>query len=83
MEIDQDTIAKAVSCGFSQICLTNFDTSLCCEIIDRKDNFLLVRPASTFKSMNCTYRNVIKDQDTEVQVCSCPIRIAIYDKYGK
>ncbi len=83
MKIDIDITNKAVTCNFSKKCLEDMDTSLCCEIVERKPLFLLVRPASTFKSSNCSYRRTIKNDTQEVHVCSCPIRIEIYDKLGK
>ena len=77
--IEQEIIKKAKSCEFDQQCLKDFDNSLCCEIIDRQINSLLVKPVSTFKSENCPYLQTIKQNNKDVNVCTCPVRLAIYD----
>ena len=81
--IDQEIINKAKSCEFGQQCLKDFDDSLCCEIIDREVNSLLIKPVSTFKSENCSFLKIIKQDDKDVHVCSCPVRLEIYDNKGK
>ena len=81
--IDQEIREKAIFCEFDQQCLKDFDTSLCCEIIDRQINSLLVKPVSTFKLGNCQFLQITKQDVKDVHICTCPVRLEIYDNEGK
>ena len=83
IEIDIGKINQTLSCKFSKACLKKFDVSLCCEIIQERSHDLIVSPTSTFKSSNCSYSRVINDNNQEVTICYCPIRIEIFREYGK
>lgn len=81
IDIAIESIDKAVNCRFGNLCLEKFDSTLCCEIEKETSHTLIVRPVSSFKSTNCTYRKTIQADDREVNICLCPVRIAIYRKY--
>ena len=81
--IDDKTSKKANFCEFAQQCLKNFDTSLCCEIVARQKNSLLVKPVSIFKLGNCQFLQITKQDDKNVHICTCPVRLEIYDNEEK
>jgi hypothetical protein len=81
IEIGKEHSDRTKTCKFDQKCLEEFDSSLCCNIIKEGPHYLLVDPVSTFKSSNCSYIRQIKNDDQEVQICSCPVRLEIFKKY--
>ena len=82
-DFDNDIISKAKQCNFAQQCLGNFDSAMCCEIDEKCSTFLMVTPASSFKSRNCYYCQVIKSDDKDIYICACPLRLEIFNKNGK
>ena len=82
LKIDKDTIDTVKTCKFAKKCLEDFDNALCCEIVKECSTFLVVKPTSSFKSSNCSHCHTINNEDTDVHICSCPIRLELYHKYG-
>lgn len=82
LNIDKDIIDKAKNCIFAKMCLENFDSTLCCDIVEQCTAFLVVKPTSSFKSSNCLYCNTINNDGTDVHICSCPVRIELYKEFG-
>jgi len=81
VEIDEEHSKRTTTCKFDQKCLEEFDSSLCCNILKKGPHYLFVKPVSTFKSSNCSYMQKIKNDDQEMQICSCPVRLEIFRKY--
>lgn len=80
--IDIESINSSASCKFGQKCLEEFNSSLCCEIMKEGSSYLFVTPVSTFKSSNCTFVRKIKHDNQDVNICTCPVRLNIYQKYN-
>ena len=83
LKIDKNLIDRVTTCIFDKKCLEDFKSALCCDIVDRCTSFLVVEPTSTFKSSNCLYLNKINNDGTDVHICSCPVRLEIYSRYGE
>ncbi|GAB4345149.1 MAG: hypothetical protein Kow0089_22080 [Desulfobulbaceae bacterium] len=82
VDIDIGSSDAASNCRFDHICMKDFESSLCCDIVGEEEYFLLVRPVSTFKSANCSYRRRVEHEGREVDICTCPVRMLIYRKTG-
>lgn len=82
VEIDIESSNRTRTCRFAQKCLEDFDKSWCCKIIKEGSHYLIVSPVSTFKSSNCSYIRQIKDDEQNIHICSCPVRLAIFRKYN-
>ena len=69
-------------CRFGYNCLEDFESSLCCKIVAISSTCLIVTPASSFKSENCSHSHVIQHDGEDVHICTCPARLAIYEEFG-
>jgi len=82
LKIDKNIIDKVKTCNFAKKCLEDFDSALCCDIVEKCSTFLVVKPTSSFKSSNCSHCHPINNEGIDVHICSCPIRLELYHKYG-
>ena len=83
LNIDKDILDKVKAGIIDKKRLESFDSTLCCDIIKKSSTFLIVKPTSFFKSSNCSYCHTISNKGTDVHVCSCPVRLELYQKHGK
>jgi len=74
-EIDQEIIDKT-TCEYEFACLKNNNTDFICKVDRCLDGICFL---SSPKEQQCN--NKIYYGDTVI--CNCPVRIEIYDKYGK
>lgn len=82
-KIDQETTDSVTSCAFAKKCLECFNDALCCTVIEKRTNFLIVEPVSLFKSNNCTFKNIVKINDEDVHICTCSVRAKMYKNQKK
>jgi len=78
-EIKAEILAKAIHCSKKHGCLDSESSNHCLNIEIVKcisNKILFVKCNNNF----CKYRMKYGHQST---ICNCPIRIAIYNKYGK
>jgi hypothetical protein len=75
MEIDKEIIQKATKCDKQFACLNNKQHA-CCEIFKRFNNEICM----IYKANNhtCNYK-----ESGFSDVCTCPVRVEIYNKYKK
>ena len=84
-EIDQNIIDQVKgNCPSMGICLSG-DITLCGQVKEASQNYLVVEPHSEHQCADCLYSFKFKDKDTseDIFVYSCPVRKEIYTKYGK
>lgn len=75
MEIDEKIIKKATRCEKQFACLNN-KQHVCCEIFMLINNEIcVIREAERYV---CKYK-----ENGFSEICSCPVRIEIYNKYKK
>jgi hypothetical protein len=61
-----------------------FDNTMSNYTINYLLPYLLVSPVSLSKNKICLYkRKRINNNNKEIDICSCPIRIELFKKYGK
>lgn len=75
MEIDKEIVAQAIKCTKNIACLTDKNYKLCTvsECISDEIHFL-----ECVNINNCKYKSSFGFQ----VLCNCPVRKAIYNKYG-
>ena len=82
-EIDQEIIDQTRGhCPKWKVCLSG-DMSFCGKVKQGNGDYLIMEPLPNFVPSNCPYSYKIKDKDSDIYVCACPVRKEIYRKYGK
>lgn len=76
-EIDQE-IREKTPCQKWFICLSG-DQDLLCRVEKRDGDYLCLQERSPLSQRLCSMRN---EEGGRVR-CFCPVRIAIYEKYGQ
>ena len=80
-EIDKEIISRVDGhCPKWRVCLPGH-MSFCCEVKRGGGDYLVMEPSSNHYPSDCPYSYIVKDKDSDVYVCSCPVRKEIYRKY--
>ena len=82
-EIGQEIINQVREhCQKWKGCLSG-DMSLCCKVKEGGIDYLIMEPPPHHNPPNCPYSYKVKDKDSDVYYCACPVRKEIYRKYWK
>ena len=82
-EIDKKIIDQTRGrCPKWNICLAG-DMSYCGKVKQEGGDYLVMELLPSYNPSNCPYSYKVKDKNSDVYVCSCPVRKEIYRKYGK
>lgn len=81
--IDRKIIETAPPCPEGRVCLTG-DRSHCCTCSVKQDegDYLIIEHPENVKSPLCPYSKKVKGKESNFYVCSCPVRMEIFRKYG-
>ena len=82
-EIDQEIIDQVEGhCPHWKVCISG-NMSFSCTVKRAENDDLIMEPLTSFAISNCPYSYKVKDKDSDIYVCVCPVRKEIYRKYGK
>lgn len=82
-EIDQKIIDQVHGeCPKWKVCLSG-NMSFICTVKEEGEEGLVMEPYTSFSFSNCPYSYKVNTLNSDLYICTCPVRKKIYRKYGK
>ena len=73
-EIDQEIIDQIREhCPNLKVCLSG-NLSFCCTVKQEGEDYLVMEPLTSFSFSNCPFSYKLKDKNSDIYVCTCPVR---------